>query len=319
MEPESAEKYCRAWMRLTAGTSLKWPRDLLVPLETMRGVESGNVGAIAACTRAIAFLEDKDGRSSLLSYLARYEKDQDNSSHEIQCWLLDTFLSCSFISDKRSRPSAHMAREAVPILLRLLHRTKQALASRVRSAVALSLSLMAGQMPDLALFHDEATRREQFGELLISSLVEIVRNPDIYAVDYELLDLIALELPHVASLVLLPGGAGRNHLKLVAQQGLLSLYLQGRMKVLPTSMLANVLQILYPPTIVPRSEGPLFIRSLLETLRCSASVTEIGGMAGPVLRLLELSLVEPHPDAIGAFIEGRGIEVLLLTISTGDT
>ncbi|KDR74982.1 hypothetical protein GALMADRAFT_140546 [Galerina marginata CBS 339.88] len=316
--PNIAEKYCRAWMRLTCETSKNWPPDLLGHLKALQGLqELNNVSAIAACTRAVAFLDAKDGRSMVLSYLARYTEGHVDFSHEMQCWLLDTFLQCSLISQLRF-PRVFIAKEAVPVLIRLLHHTKHTLASNVRSAVALSLSYMTGGNVDPTLFNDEEKRRDQFYELIIPSLAIIVDRPADFSVNVELLDLVTMEFSRIAALALLPTSVNRRHLRSIAQRGLTKLYLDGRTKHLSNNVLESVLQILYPPApdMLARKEHPLFVTLLLQALWSSS---DLRTMVGSVLRLLEPIFSNAHPAVVDTFIEGKGIAILLRAALTGDT
>ncbi|KAF8971182.1 hypothetical protein BDZ97DRAFT_1914191 [Flammula alnicola] len=271
LQPQDAEKYCRAWMRMTYGTSKQWPTELLKLLETLEKTETtDNINAIAACTRAIAHLDSRDGRPIILPRLRRHAEGRIDFSHEMLCWLLDTFLQCSLVSQLHFRPKDHIVKEAVPVLLRLLHLTKHTLASNVRSAIALSLSYMTN------------------------------------------------EFSRLASLVLTPTNqsADRKRLKPIAQRGLSKLYVDGRISHVSDDVLADVLQILYPPVMIARGECSLFVKSLLHALWSS---TQPEVLFGSVLRLLEPLLLDSQLSVVDAFIEGKGIAALLRVAHTGDT
>jgi len=318
--PENAEKYCRAWMRLTYNTAERWPVDLLKPLEALEVVDGpSHVRVIAACTRAIATLESRDGRSLILCYLERCTKDPLHFSHEMQCWLIDTFLQSSLVSKTCFRPKDHIVKEAIPILVYLLHFTKHAMASHVRSAVALSLSYLTHGSADKALFNNEDKRRDKFYELIIPSLSVIINDPADYGADETLLDLIGREFSRLTSLAFSPDHLAQrpkwHQLKPIAQRGLWKLYIDCRIKHLPHEVVADVLQIMYPPVALPRSEHPRFVKSLVRTIW---SATEPQVMVG-ALRLLEPLFLNRHPAVLDVFIEGKGIAALLRVAHIGDT
>ncbi|KAF9568165.1 hypothetical protein CPC08DRAFT_746373 [Agrocybe pediades] len=220
----------------------------------------------------------------------------------------------------RFRPKEHIVKEAVPILVHLFHFTKRTRASHVRSAVGLSLSYLTGGSADLALFEDEELRKDRFYELIIPSLSTIINDPAQYGADKIVLDLIAKEFSMLTSLAfsseqLAQKPKRSEMIRPIAQRGLWKLFADAHIKHLPSDVVSCVLQVMYPPAMLPRSEHPQFVKSLLSTL---SSATETKVMVG-ALRLLEPLFLNRHPAVLDVFIQGDGISSLLRVARLAET
>ncbi|KAF9473405.1 hypothetical protein BDN70DRAFT_965244, partial [Pholiota conissans] len=104
--------------------------------------------------------------------------------------------------------------------------------------------------------------------------------------------------------------------KEAARHGLSKLYLQGRIThgVVPDSVLADILQVLHPPTGVAQEQKPWFVKSLVNTLTTSPDLNvEIG-----CIRLIESLLRDCRNDVVRAFTEVNGIATLIHLSNAGD-
>lgn len=306
-------------MRLTCGTSIKWPRELVNLLETLRKTANKeDISAIAECTRAVAFLDGSDGRSMIISSLNRHVTHRIHLSQETQCWLLETFLQFSLTLGSQFPPPNHIAKAMVPILLRLLHYNLgwDARASNVRSAAALCLSYMTGGTYDSILLNDESRRQEQFYDHLIPSFTIIIQDPGFFGVDEELLNQMAADFVHVAIQMSKGDFKDCNRFRSIAQLGLSKIYLQGRINnATSDEALSKILQIIFPPGLVASEDRPPFLKSLMQTLSRPAQSPILLGSA---LRLLEPLLSDAQPAVLDAFVESGGCTVLLNVADIGE-
>ncbi|KAF5328833.1 hypothetical protein D9619_011687 [Psilocybe cf. subviscida] len=324
LDADNAEAYCRSWMRLTNGTSKKWPSSFYVLLDTLISASvSDNVRAIASCTLAVARAEsdNKDGRLAILSHLERYIVGSADISIGVQQWLLDSFLRCSLVSQLQFRPKDYIQKEAVPVMLGLLQLTKHAMASNARSAIALSLSYITGNMDDCKLIWNEEERRNQFYRLIIPAFSAIIEASEdgIYGVDH-LWEVITDEFCRLVSLALTPTDTNapeRRKLRPIAQRGLLKLFVQGHIKKVPIDILEDIITTLYPADkLLKKTDYPQFVSNLLE---CLGSSVESRTLIAPGLRLLEPILEDASPTVIDAFVAGDGLRILTYAAQTGDT
>ncbi|KAF9568167.1 hypothetical protein CPC08DRAFT_702595 [Agrocybe pediades] len=162
-------------------------------------------------------------------------------------------------------------------------------------------------------------RKDRFYELVVPSLSTIINDPADYGADDTVLDLIAREFSRLTALAFSPDQLAqrpkRFEMKPIAQRGLWRLFVDARIKHLPPDVVSEVLQIMYPPVMLSRSEHPQFVKSLLTTLW---SATEAKVMVG-ALRLLEPLFLNRHPAVLDVFIQGDGITALLRVARLGDT
>ncbi|KAF9473397.1 hypothetical protein BDN70DRAFT_925186 [Pholiota conissans] len=319
IQPQDAGRYCRAWLRLTYGTSVKWPDDYLSLLEVLRKTENmDDVAAIAACTRAVAFLDVRDGRLMITSYLARYVKRHIQFSQEIQFWLLETFLQCSLVSPNRLRSNNHIAKTTVPILLKLLHDhiSSDTTAANVRSVISLCLSYMTGATTDPILFHDEIRRQEEFYNLLIPSLTEVIKDPAKYGADEDHLNQLATDYMQVVTRMSKNDSKDWHSLRPTVQVGLSKLYIQGQISNTTwTETFSDVLQMLSPLDNILPEDRPLLLTSLIRTISLP--------MQSPLLLHSALSLLKPllvhdQTAVLDAFMESDGCKVLLDVSQVGE-
>jgi len=317
LDAQGAERYCRAWMRLTRGTMERWPCDLLKPLDQLTNVQGqSHISVIASCACALDSLDSRTPQLALINHLEKFVSGESNLSQLIQCWLLDTLLECSIGWELGAAVIEDIAKRAIPLLLHLLHLTKRALASQLRNAIALTLCSLTHGVIDPSLFSDENKRQENFHKVIIPSLAVIIQDPFRFGVKDDLLDLTSIEFSRLSAPVLMGSHRLLRGLKNIARSSLSKLYLDGRIgKLVSDDVLADILRILHPPVNITLEQRPLFMTTLLDTLRAT---TDLNITIGSV-RLLEPLLVDCHLPVLRAFLEGNGIPVLLRASRAGDT
>ncbi|KAF8971185.1 hypothetical protein BDZ97DRAFT_2039812 [Flammula alnicola] len=317
-DAEGAERYCRAWVRLTHGTSLVWPRNLRAPLNSLREANNLHAAAIAACTIALNSLESRSPQLALIYHLKAFVKGDSNLNDLTQSWLLDTFLECSLSWELRAAIVSDISKRAIPVLLQLLQRAKE-MSGTPHSRITIPLilrSITIGNV-DLSLLWDEEKRSQAFHQTMIPVFASIVQNPGLYGVTGDVLDFSVTEFSQIAAPVFTRSNRFPLHIKDIARQGLSKLYLDGQVGVglVPDWVLADILQILHPPVNVTPEQRPWFVKTLVHTLTASADLNiEIG-----CIRLLEPLLADCQSSVIRIFTEENGIAVLLRAAHTGDT
>ncbi|KAH9484897.1 hypothetical protein JR316_0001799 [Psilocybe cubensis] len=316
-DAESAEGYCRAWIRLTHGTSHTWPQDLRRPLHTLRdGSTDLHINAIATCTWALDSPESRSSHLSLLSHLSQLAIGDQKYSELSQRWLLETFLECTLSWELHKAVVNDITAKSVPILLQLLQRATDQSGSQNHTTIAAILhSLTVGEVNAVSLW-DEKKRYFNFHKIAIPSLAAIIRDPCRFGVEGELLDFTVTEFSRLAAPAFM-SEYFPTHVKDIARQGLSKLYLEGRVGVgvVPDSVLADILQILYPPVKITEDQHPLFVKTLVQTLANSNDVN----IAISSIRLLERLLTNCPSSVVRSFAEENGVPALLRSAHAGET
>ena len=318
LDSQGAERYCRAWMRLTRGTMERWPSDLLRPLDKLTSVQGQpHIAVIASCACALDSLDSRSPQLALINHLEKFVSGESNLSQLIQCWLLDTLLECSIGWELEAAIIEDIALKAVPLLLQLLHFTKPALASQPRNAIALTLCSLTHGNIDPSLFSDEHKREENFHRVIIPSLAAIIDDPTRFGVKDDLLNLTSIEFSRLSAPILMGSRRLLRDLKKIARLTLSKLYLDGRIGfgLVSDPVLADILRILHPLVNITPEQKPSFVTTLLDTLRATTDLNITFGC----VRLLEQMLVDCHLATLQAFLEGNGISALLRASHTGGT
>jgi len=317
-DPENAEKYCRAWIRLTHGTSESWPRYLRGPLGMLKDFDDNlHVAAIATCTQALDALIYRGPQLTLLSHLDRFANGEACYDNFTESWLLETFLECSLSWELHTLVANDIAKKAIPTLLQLLQRASDTSSLQNRTTITLILHTLILGNVDTRLLWDEEQRSISYHNVLIPSLASIIQHRDHYGIYGQLLDFIVSEFSRLAAPAAVRSSHFPTNIKNIARQGLSDLYLSGRIGVglLPDSVLADMLQLLYPPTNVSVEQRPVFVKSLLKTLSDSKDIN----VATCSIRLLEPLLLDDYGTVLQAFEDGNGISTLLRAALTGDS
>lgn len=318
LDPQGAERYCRAWMRLTRGTMERWPSDLLKPLDKLTSVQGQHhISVIASCTCALDSLDSRIPQLALINHLEKFVSGESNLSHLTQCWLLDTLLECSIGWELEAAVIEDIAKRAIPFLLQLLHLTTRALASQPRNAIALTLCSLTHGNIDPSLFSDENKRQKDFHKVIIPSLAAILQDPIRFGVKDDLLNQTSIEFSRLSAPVLMGSHRLLRDLKQITRFTLSKLYLDGRIGIGLVSdyVLADILQILHPLGNIALEQRPWFVTTILDTLRVT---TDLNVTIGAV-RLLEPLLVDCHLPVLRVFLDGNGISTLLRASHAGDT
>jgi hypothetical protein len=318
LDAQGAERYCRAWMRLTRGTMERWPSDLLKPLDELTSVqEQSYVSVIASCTCALDSLDSRIPQLALINLLEKFTSRESNFSQLIQCWLLDTLLECSIGWELEAAVIEDIAKRAVPLLLQLLYLTNRALAAQPRNAIALTLCSLTHGSIDPSLFSDENKREENFHNVIIPSLATVIQDPVRFGVKDDLLDITSIEFSRLSAPILMAPRRLLRDLKNIARLTLSKLYLDGRIRfgLVSDRVLADILRIFHPPVNITLEQRPLFVTTLLDTLRAT---TDLNITVGSI-QLLEPLLVDCHFPVLQAFLDGNGISALLRASHAGET
>ncbi|KAJ7141457.1 hypothetical protein C8R44DRAFT_247302 [Mycena epipterygia] len=317
VDPESAELYCRAWMRLTRGTAEQWPFDIIEPLWMLQDLNTHpDAAAIASCAVALSSFDSHMSQWELLAYLARCSAGETQLSQATQCCILDSISECFVRWEMPVAVIEDTATRAVPVLLRMLHLAEDLPNSKVRSAAALVLYIVTcdGAI-DLGLYMSEEKRRAEYCELMIEALSAIVEAPARFGVQDALLDIVGVELARLASPIVAQSERFPQRLRTVARSSLSKLYADGRIAqgIVPDSILADVLHLLFPPAYLSQSQQSIFVTTLVETLETS-SHPDITNWA---VRLLEVLLSQCSLAVSQAFIDGNGINAVVRAARAG--
>ncbi|KAJ3508337.1 hypothetical protein NLJ89_g5812 [Agrocybe chaxingu] len=275
-----AEKYCRAWVRLTHNTAERWPRKLLAPLNALKDMPGNlHVSSIAACASALDSLDLRGPQLALVTQLRQSAERGSDATELTQVWLLETFLEASMSWELEAVIVDDITRRAIPVLLRLLQQAADMQRAEVQSTIALVMYSLTGGGIDYTRF--------------------------------AAMEFAAIAAPAVNQINGLPPA-----FKNIARQGLSKLYLEGKIGagLISDSVLADILQILYPILNIPPIQYPSFVKTLLRTLTGSTDIN----VALYAIRLLEALLADCHPTVVLAFIEENGVAALLRVACVGD-
>ncbi|KAJ7902118.1 hypothetical protein B0H14DRAFT_1270677 [Mycena olivaceomarginata] len=315
VDAESAELYCRAWMRLTRGTAEQWPFDIVEPLWMLQDDTHPDAAAIASCAVALSSFDSHMSQWELLAYLARCTAGETQLSETTQCCILDSISECLVRWEMPLAVIEDTAVRAVPVLLRMLHLTEDLPNSKVRSAAALALYIVTcGGAVDLGLYMSEEKRRREYCELMIEALSAIVATPARFGVHDALLDIVGAELARLATPIVAQSERFPQRLRTVARSSLSALYAAGRIAQgnVPDSVLADVLHLLFPPALTQPQQS-VFVTTLVETLETS-SHPDITNWA---VRLLEVLLARCSLAVLQAFVESNGINAVVRAARAG--
>ncbi|KAJ6587180.1 hypothetical protein DFH09DRAFT_1142834 [Mycena vulgaris] len=317
VDPERAELYCRAWMKLTRGTAEQWPLDIVEPLWMLQDVTSHpDVAAIASCAVALSSFDSHMSQWELLAYLARCGAGEIQLSQTTQCCILDSISDCFVRWEMPVAVIEDTVMRAVPVLLRMLHLTEDLPNSKVRSAAALALYIVTcGVTIDLGLYMNEEKRCGEYCELMIEALSTVVETPARFGVPDAVLDIVGVELARLASPVVAHSERFPQRLRTIAHSSLSKLYASGRIAqgIVSDNILADVLHLLFPPAYLSQSQQSVFVATLVETLEAS-SHPDITNWA---IRLLEVLLSGCSLAVSQAFVEGNGINAVVRAARAG--
>ncbi|KAF5328829.1 hypothetical protein D9619_011683 [Psilocybe cf. subviscida] len=311
VHPDIAERYCRAWIRLTHGTSLTWPSDLRLPLQTLKDdITNPHAAAIAACTVALNVLERRAPHLTIIKRLETMIEGEANLSQLTRTWLLETFLECSNSWELHAATVNNIVAHSVPILLRLLEKAPDAPTNHVIASILQTLTI--GSKSQQAILTEV---QEDFHIIMVPILAAIIDEPQRFGlgdthVNYCAMQFVQLAAPAFTHSVLQVKGNN-----VVIRRTLCKLFLEGRIgsEAVPAHLLADVLQILHP-LIITGDQQPAFVKRLFHVLRDAKSVNVASGC----IRLLEPLLKRYRRETIQVLIEEDGINTLLQTARTGD-
>ncbi|KAF9471722.1 hypothetical protein BDN70DRAFT_845191 [Pholiota conissans] len=199
-DAEVAERYCRAWVRLTHGTSILWPRSLQAPLQILRACDNLHASAIATCIIALNHLESRTSQLGLIYHLKAFVDGESNLSDLTQRWLLDTFLECSINWELRAAVVHDIAQRSIPVLLRLLQRTTdQSLTAHNYITIPRILRVLTTGNLDGLMPWDEENRAHAFRQTMIPVFNAIIQYPAHYGVKDDVLDFIVVQFAQLAA------------------------------------------------------------------------------------------------------------------------
>lgn len=314
-DAEGAAVYCRAWIRLTHGTSERWPSNLHQPLNTLKDMPGNfHVSSIAACVFALDALDSRSSQMGLLSCINRAASGESTYDELTQRWLLDTFLECSLSWELRAAVLNDLVKRAVPTLLQLLQHATEKSGIHIRATIALILTYLTQGNFDPELLWDEEKRHLNFSETLIPSLAAVIQDPDRFGVTAGPLVFAVSEFSRHAAQVSERSSRFPPHVD-IARYGLFKLFIEGRIGVVPDDLLIDILQILHPLVNMTLEQKPLFVKTLVRTLTTSVDVDVALGS----IRLLEPMLTDCSSSVVEVFMEENGISTLLRVAHTGDT
>ncbi|KAK7005764.1 hypothetical protein R3P38DRAFT_2556224, partial [Favolaschia claudopus] len=318
VDPESAELYCRAWMKLTRGTAEQWPFDIVEPLWMLQDLNSHpDTAAIASCAVALSSFDSHLSQWELLAYLARCVAGEIQLSEATQCCILDSICECFVRWEMPVAVIEDTAIRAVPILLRMLPLTEDLPNSKVRSAATLVLYIVTcGGAVDLGLYMSEEQRRKGYCELMVEALSAIVATPTRFGVQDALVDIVSRELALLASPIVAHSERFPQRLRTVARSSLAVLYADGRIAqgTVPDGILADVLHLLFPPAYLTQSQQTVFVTTLVETL----DTTSHPDITNWAVRLLEVLLSRCPLTVSQAFVDSNGINTVIRAARAGD-
>ncbi|KAF7306025.1 hypothetical protein HMN09_00757100 [Mycena chlorophos] len=315
VDAESAALFCRAWIRLTRGTGEQWPLAIIEPLWLLQDLdlaEHADAAAIASCAIALSSFDSHVSQWEVLVHLARSAAGEVTLSQSTQCCLLDSISECFVHWEMPAAVIEDTISRVIPVLLRVLHLTEELPNSSVRSAAALALYIVTcgGKVAiDLGAYMNEEARRSEYCELMLQALSVIVRTPARFGVQDELLDTVSLELARVASPVVAQSERFPHKLRIMARESLSKLYADGRIGqgIVPDNVLADVLQLMFPPVRLDGPQKIVFVTTLVETLETTSHPAIINW----AVRLLEILLGGCSLNVSSAFVECGGIEVVV--------
>ncbi|KAK7045548.1 hypothetical protein VNI00_007380 [Paramarasmius palmivorus] len=316
IDPEGATLFCKAWINLTRETSERWPFDIVEPLWSLQDLKGyPEAAAIASCAVALSSFDSHMSQWELLSFLARCASGELSLTQAIQSCLLDSFVECIVRWEMPAAVIDQTNVRAVPTLLRMLHLTEELPGSELRSAAALALYVITSGPVDLSQYRSERKRRSDFCELLIQGLSVITNNPERFGVKDDLVGIAARELCRLAPPIVAQSERFPQPLKRMAQSSLSRLYVDNHIGVgiIPDTLLADVLHLLFPPVLVPETQRPALVSLLVENLQTS-SHPEITGWS---IRLLEHLMWGCRPPILDAFAESKGIHAVLRAAKAG--
>ncbi|PPQ71281.1 hypothetical protein CVT24_012335 [Panaeolus cyanescens] len=323
VDAQAAEKYCRAWMRLTSGTSATLPNGLLGQLTKSLSMERDpHVNAIVTCLAALDSLDSWTAQVELVNKLATLTS-KNAILPSTERWLLDTFLECSLSWELHALSINDVTTTAIPVLLELLQRPTKpdSISQAVRDTVSSLLYVLTTRNNNdlLALIktQDSVFVPDTYHKTLVPALSVMIEHPERFNIQSSQLEFVVLEFVKVASTSARTSGRLPQGVRRGARHALCKLYLDGH---LPTprvseSMLTEILQILHPPDSIPSEQHPPLTKALLLTIS-SCSEAPVGISA---LQLLEHLLEGGGTDVLQTFIENRGVAVLLRRAHTGET
>lgn len=317
IDAESAELYCRAWIKLTRGTPAQWPIEVLEPLWLLQDLDSHpDLAATASCAVALSSLDSHMCQWELLAYLGKCAAGELVLAHATQCCVLDSIIECLANWEMPMAVIDKTNVRAVPILLRMLRVSENFPASNIRSAVALALYVLTCGAIALDEFLSEEARRSQYCEFMLKALSTLVEEPDRFGIKGSLFDIIIQELSRLASPVIVQAERFPQNLRDIARSSLSKLYVEGRAGVghIPDAVLADVLQLMFPPLHLPDGERTHLVATLVDTLQMS-SHPEVTNWS---LRLLAVLLFRCSPAVCQSFTSNNGIEAVLRAVKTGD-
>ncbi|KAJ7497568.1 hypothetical protein FB451DRAFT_1076388 [Mycena latifolia] len=317
VDPERAELYCRAWIKLTRGTAEQWPFDIIEPLWMLQDLNThSDAAAIASCAVALSSFDSHMSQWELLAYLARCGAGEIQLSQSTQCYILDSIGECFVRWEMPVAVIEDTATRAVPVLLRMLHLTEDLPNSNVRSAAALVLYIVTcAEAIDLGLYMSEEKRRREYCELMIEALSAIADTPARFGVQDALLDIVGMELARLASPIVAQSERFPQRLRTIARSSLSKLYADGRIAqgTVPDNILADVLHLLFPPAYLSQSQQSIFVTTLVETLETSSHPN----ITNWAVRLLEVLLSKCSLPVSQAFVEGNGINAVVRAARAG--
>lgn len=318
VDVESAELYCRAWMRLTWGTREKWPLEIIDPLWILSDLKTSHpdAAAYAACAVALSSFDTLSAQWELLSFLANHVTEEIQLAQTTQCWLLDSICQCLHEWEVPQAVIDQTTEKAVPIILGILRLTDSVHTSNVRNAATLALYAFTCGPVNLADYDTEDKRRAAYCEMTVQALAVIVGSPGSYGVKDTILDLAAEELAYLAPPVVAQSERFPQSLRSLVRVSLTKLFIAGRLssESFPKFVVANVLQLLFPPKDISPTERPIFVALLVHALEGSSD-PELTIWA---IRLLEALLTHCQMAVCQAFSDNNGINAVLRAAKAGN-
>ncbi|KAL0059409.1 hypothetical protein AAF712_013850 [Marasmius tenuissimus] len=317
LDPDKASLYCRAWINLTRGTSEQWPIEIVEPLWLLQEVQTHpEASAIASCAWALSSFDSHKSQWELLDCLARCLSAEIQLSQATQCCLLDSIVECMVRWEMPVAVIDQTNVRAVPTLLRMLHLTEDLPSSELQSASAVALYVITWGPVDLGDYRSEARRKAEFCQLLIQSLSVLIENPERFGVTEDLMDIVAKQFCRLMPSVVAQSERFPQPLKKMVRATLSRLYVDRRigMGIITDALLANVLQLLHPPSLVPEPHRPKLVSMLTENLLTPAPNPDITSWS---VRLLEVLLSNCTPAVLKAFTESNGVSAVLRAAKAG--
>lgn len=312
VDREGAGLYCRAWMALTRGSFIRWPPAMMEPLLVLQNLsDDPDTAAVASCVEALSSVDSVLAQWKVLSHLETFVKGV-GLARTTQRWLIDSIIECLISWEVPQAVIEETAIRATPSLLRVLHLTQNLTTSDVRNAAALALHVLVCGPVDLTPFRSEARLDAAYCELTLTALSSIVDSPGRFGATESILQLVAQQLSVFASPFVAQSERFPPRLHTIAGTSLAKLYIDGRIDVgvVDDSVLADVLHLLFPPSIhaLP-SWWPSMVATLVGTLERSAHPS----IASRSVRLLEALLTNCSTSITETFARANGINAVLRT------